>query len=62
MSMLKYTYTHKPLREIQWPYAVTRLTVHFMRGRMSDIMVAKKDKNIIWLQMAANVLVETGCH
>ena len=32
VHMLIHTYPHESLRKIKWPYAITRLTAHFMYG------------------------------
>ena len=45
VSMLTSIYPHKPLRK--WPYAITRLTAHFVYGLMSDLVICKFWKSMI---------------
>ena len=44
VSTLTHTYPRKPLRNPEWPYAITRLTAHFMCGLMSDLVFCKHKK------------------
>ena len=38
------TYSHKTLREINWPSAVTGHTSHVMRGLVFDLVICKHKK------------------
>ena len=57
VSMLTHTYLYKPLREIKWPSAITRLTAHFARSLMSDLVTWK-----LRTSMTQNVLTEIRRH
>ena len=54
-------HTHTiPWGRLKWPYAITRLTAHFMCGLMSDIWwFASLEK--VWSYLALNTLSETRC-
>ena len=48
VSMLNYTYPHKPLRKIMWPYAITRLIARFRYGLMADLFnCCKHEKSMV---------------
>ena len=51
--MLIHIYPHKPLRKIKWACAIPRLTAHFTRGLMSDLMICElwKEYGHAWFQM-----------
>ena len=44
VSMLTHTYPHKPLRKINWPTAIARLTAHITCGLKSDLAICKHSK------------------
>ena len=39
--MLTYTYPHNPRGRLKLPYAITKLTTHFMCCQMSDLVIYK---------------------
>ena len=47
--MLTHTYPHKPLirGKLKWPYAITRLTTHFMWAQISNLVICKFRKSMI---------------
>ena len=48
VSMLAHIYTHtNPWGRLKWPYAITRLTSHFMCGLMSDPVICKLRKSMV---------------
>ena len=49
VSMLTHTYgTHtNPWGRLMWPYAITRLTAHFMCGLTSDLAICKFRKGMV---------------
>ena len=50
VNMLTHTCPHKPRGNIEWPYAITRLTAHSICGRMSDLVMWKYGHT--WHQMS----------
>ena len=46
VSMLTHTLTN-PWGRLKWPYAITRLTIHFMRGLTSNLVICKFSKSMI---------------
>ena len=56
VSLLTHTCPHTSnMREIKWPFAVTRVTVHFTCGLMSDLVIGKLGKEYVSC-MTLNVL------
>ena len=41
VSMLTHTYQDKPLRNIKWPFEITRLTAYFTTDLMSNLAICK---------------------
>ena len=41
-----YTHTN-PWGRLKWPYAITRLTAHFVCGLMADLVICKSRKSMV---------------
>ena len=56
------TFPHKPLRDMKWPSATTRLTTQFTSGLISDLVICKHRKEYGHKYMTLDVLTETRCN